>query len=275
MNTKTLLVALLITVLTSSLAMPCCYTLKRIHNDTGQDAWDFKIVLDGEYKVINWESSDFRQMEDVYVPSTNFTTIRFFDPEFPIKHCDWITIKYWLDKPAGNVSAVCWTDQNKLCINDLGLQVGHTVVPRLIFRARDDVILVLQNYLESGLPIRIQNLRYAVQPEELSLADLDPNMPELESAKSLDVLADGVVPSGGDMSLLIPETIGPNQALIYSFELVNEVGEVVAYEVGQHDFMDPDPPQPPTVSEWGLIIMALLLVTVGVIMIRKQRQVTA
>jgi len=33
-----------------------------------------------------------------------------------------------------------------------------------------------------------------------------------------------------------------------------------------------DIPKPPTLSEWGLIIMALLLVTVGAIMIRKRRQ---
>jgi len=39
----------------------------------------------------------------------------------------------------------------------------------------------------------------------------------------------------------------------------------------------PPPPtrEPPTVSQWGLIVMALLLVTVGAIMIRKRRQITA
>lgn len=36
----------------------------------------------------------------------------------------------------------------------------------------------------------------------------------------------------------------------------------------------PPPGEPPTLSQWGLIIMALLLVTVGAIMIRKRRQVT-
>ena len=46
-------------------------------------------------------------------------------------------------------------------------------------------------------------------------------------------------------------------------------------QIGVLAEVPPPTREPPTVSEWGLIIMALLLVTVGAIMIRKRRQVTA
>ncbi len=40
---------------------------------------------------------------------------------------------------------------------------------------------------------------------------------------------------------------------------------------GQIDTLQPPPPPIPTVSEWGLIVMTLLLLTAGTIVIRRYK----
>ena len=76
---------------------------------------------------------------------------------------------------------------------------------------------------------------------------------------------------------------GPDTALIIVTGLQNDTHTIMIIDAGQNDEGDDDvatlgaaalvlDPNVPTVSQWGLIVMALLLLALGAVMIqRKQR----
>ncbi|MHC4864329.1 MAG: S8 family serine peptidase [Planctomycetota bacterium] len=227
----TIAVVSFMTAMTDTAVRACCFTVKRVHNTTAEDAYDFKVVLDGERRVIRQESSDFRRFE--WSAGAGTTTLRWFDPESPIPHCDWVTIKWWLDRPA-DVLLTCWTREDGTCIYPPVPQVGHGVDRR----PGGAVVLSISNKLEEPNAVTIRNLRYAILPEELSLQDLDSNNTELMAAfnQNYPLIEDTgvVIDPNGVIELTIPEPVPPAAVLAYSLEVVGDDSNAVAEDMGQH-----------------------------------------
>ena len=146
--------------------------------------------------------------------------------------------------------------------------------PEVVFVSDDVVgIDITSPFNDPG--ITIDNLNYAVIPEPIPLDILNGDNKTIEwisIAGSFDLNPDETI-------RIADVTVSPGNTHIVVSARVRFI-DAPNEEGAGHVFFEselPPPPtgEPPTVSEWGLIIMALLLVTVGAIMIRKQRQVTA
>lgn len=241
----------------STPAEACCYTNKKVHNNTGVGAYDFKIVLGGARKVLKnyngfpW-SYRFRKFK-AYVVCGSVTVLRWWDPvdptgaPGPIPHCAWVHIGYRLDRPA-RVLLACWTDNWGRCICTTRVrQPGHNVIyPRWPQRV---VNLTLYNDLiePSDTNILVQNVSYAVVDEELPLEDLNDENQYLKSLlKPLDPSGQpsdyNIPPDGNSVDLEIPEPLEPGQVLVYRFEVEDpQYPEQPMIDFGQHKMEIPMP----------------------------------
>jgi hypothetical protein len=173
-----------------------------------------------------------------------------------------------------------WTDKNG---NEIGIGafVNPTAVP--VPRGpspgepqRDGYYQIIYNnsFAPIGLQqtITISNVHYAVIMAPVPLDHL--NAQNAWLAAEFEPLPGGTsfnVPFGESVSLPIPGTV--NSALVVRYEVsaVGSPADVI-------DFMQfvPDGPPIPTVSQWGLIAMAGLLLTVGaIVIVRHRRRVAA
>jgi hypothetical protein len=248
----TTLAVLFIAGLTYTPTAACCFTNKDVHNNTGVPAYDFKIILAGDRKVLGnyngypWDYR-FRKFNSYRICGTT-TVLRWTDPvdptgaPGPIPHCSWVHIGYWLDKPA-RVLLACWTDINGRCICTTRVrQPGHDVI--YIDWANRDVVLRLNNDIidPTDAPIPVSNVSYAIMDEELPLEDLN------EHNELLQGLLQPLDPNAPDYSidpcsaidLQIPEPLEPGQVLVYRFEVRDDyTGELEMVDFGQHEMTRP------------------------------------
>lgn len=249
-----ILAILLIAGITHTSAVACCFTNKDVHNNTGVAAYDFKIILAGDRKVIQsyngypW-SYRFSKFNSYRICGTT-TVLRWTDPvdptgaPGPIPYCSWVHIGYWLDKPA-RVLLACWTDIWGRCICTTRVrQPGHNVI--YIDWPNRNVVLRLNNDLIDPIeePIPVSNVSYAILDEELPLEELNAeNAWLMDQLMPLDPNApDYLIDPCSAIDLQIPEPLEPGQVLVYRFEVHDEpTSELEFVDFGQHEMTRPMP----------------------------------
>jgi hypothetical protein len=244
------------------------YVNKDMHNGTGQDAYDFKIILGGAQNIIwhfdGYENDNHFDDFDWEVVDGN-TVLDWNDPNpGPIPDCNWVHVGYEYTKNNGPapVLLACWTDANGDPITG-----GDVNQPTPYFEREDPqdpcsgVNIIFTNDLETEETVTVENVYYTVYQQPLSLDQLNQQNAQLASDLSLV--------SGGAG----PFVLGPGQSTQLSIPPVPYGYSVVIRFEGEEfvDFAQQTMGAPiPTVSQWGLIIMGLLMLAVGTTMIQRR-----
>lgn len=264
---------------------------KDVHNATGQEAHGLKIVLKGQPIVL--QRFDGVQNENHFgdcnenVDVENDKTILWWhdprgennDPK-PIPHCEWVHIGYRLNLPAG-ILEFYWTDESGARIGDVMPQTKQEV----IFNPSDpNLKLKITNTLQSDMSVSFELVGYAVVDQEIPLNELNAANPIFNNLTPFAGASGNTqLTSGSSESFDIPRNTDPDKPethAIYLKKVINggNGNTVVFTDYGQYgpvpwyDIVI-IPEDNPTVSQWGLIIIAVLLVSAGTIAIWRRRQV--
>jgi len=268
-------------------AMACCYLNKDVHNNTGQPAWDFKIVLAGRQRV-EWHydgyPDDYRFTQfDIDSSGVN-TVLRWTQPVNPggvpdsIPPCRWVHIGYKTVKPA-QILVSCWTDKLGNCINRFGRIPVKQATHDFAWSNYVDrqVILRIFNYLNPNDTLKIENIYYAVRNSEVPLDQL--NRRNLTLAGELQLLSAGpyvIGPTeshGHSVILTLPVQVQPGQFVVVRFEGADSTFADTAFvDFGQHEMEALA--GVPTMSRWGVIALVLSLLAVGVILIMRRKRIS-
>jgi len=285
-----LVVGLVLSMAFAVPVMACCYMNKDVHNNTGQPAWDFKIILIGTQTVLEHYDgypTDYRftQFDVDSLSMPGFTILRWtlpVDPSGvpgPIPYCSWVHIGYHTLYPA-HVYLACWTDLAGNCILRFGRhpvrQPSHDFVWGSFTNRQ--VVLRIFNYLEESTDsIKIRNIYYAILSSEVPLEDLNPaNMTLAAQLQPLNAgpFVIGPTPShGGFVTLNIPEPVQPGQHVVVRFEGVDStfaLPDNAFIDFGQHQMEDLAPV--PSLSQWAIIALIASLVAVGAVLIVRRRR---
>lgn len=240
---------------------------KDVHNASGSPAWDFRIVLDGVPTIEShydgypnsWRFGNFN-----YTVENETTILRWSEPlapngdSSPIPDCNWVHIGYRLDRPADILEA-CWTDENGQCLPNGKVEQVYQDVDVV----NGTATLTLKNTLQDGVTVTIGDVQFVVLDDETPLANLNAQNTDLAFEPVPGGEGEIVLESGQSHTLTIPGDIPKGK-----FVVIRKVGnEYVDFS----QFWEAPPVEPPAVSEWGLIVMALFLVTVGAIAIVRRR----
>ncbi len=243
---------------------------KDVHNDSGTVVHGIKIKLGGQPVVLQHydgftNKNHFGSFTTAVVDGD--TVLWWSEPlgsngqYRPIPHCEWVHVGYRLDRPA-DILATYWTDENGDHVRDIN-QPGQEVTLTSDGRLK----LKVSNTLEAGVPISFTIAGYAFVGQGIPLAELNGDNPIFNT----------LTPVGGTVNLppgAVKSTIVPSDPDKPWFIYVKEgkVGDTVVFrDYGQ--FGPPIGGPIPTVSQWGLIILAVLVVLGGVIAIRRRQQI--
>jgi len=274
---------------------------EKIFNNTEQDAYDLtKIVEMPEGGAVTWAISN--QLGDpnitTYPPTVMPTAVSVIHwgvkfpgdvlvPGPPVPPGGWVWACF---KASGqpNPATAFWTDQDGNRIPDP--EGTAAVEVRVIERREDDGAVwidvehswrnwtgtrwpptpddVLGDFLG---PITGTDVYYAIANVERSLEQLNGDLYD-DPDITWNQLDDFQLNNGGNTSSYNLGNLSSSDFVLLRFVAS---GDGIQTET-IHQFQ-PSPPKirPPTVSEWGLIVMALLLTTVGGIAIIRRRQQTA
>ncbi|UCG58667.1 MAG: hypothetical protein JSU70_03965 [Phycisphaerales bacterium] len=260
---------------------------KDVHNDSSEPAYGFRILLEGVHDVIwhfdgypdGWRFDNFDSRVVVEGDGRRTTVLQWSQPlnpagePEPIPPCTWVHIGYRLMTQA-DIGEVCWTDESGGCIADEGYIRQPTQTIDLI----DGVyVLTIKNALRDGLPLSIGVVGYRLSPGALRLDELNRRNPTLNPSVAGNYTpfpgAEGVIvlDSGESRSFeipIVPGTTTPTTTLIICKKNKNFV------DISQH-VPGPRDGDGPTLTQWGLIIMVLALLTVGAVVIARRRRVAA
>ena len=259
---------------------------KDVHNGTGQEAHGLKIVIKGQLTVVQRfdgieDENHFGNFNEDYDGVNNETILWWYDPRGendeprPIPHCEWVHIGFRLNLP-GEILETYWTDEN-------GDQIGN-IIPQpyqeIIFDPDDtNLQLKITNSLRNGSPVSFELAGYAIVEQEIPLNELNAANPLFNNLTPFAGASGNIqLTSGSSRSFNIPRNTDENKPETWAIYLKRgkDGGDTVVYrDFGQYGPVPPVPPPNPTVSQWGLIIMAVVLAAVGAIAIRKRRFVAS
>lgn len=269
----------LLTGVLSATAMACCYTNVKIHNNTGQDAWDFRVVLTPNRTVVGHYDGHLTGHHFHGFRTWNQagnTILKWFDPfkpppphpadtPAPIPHCSRVHLGWYLNAPA-KIKSACWTDKEQHCIGPAYFP-GHWVCWRDI--SNGVAAFSFGNFLEDLVDVTVADVRYAILDDEIPLEALnDSNAALMAQLQLLDPGPYTIAPGKAEL-LYIPEPVEPGQWVVYRFTDIEQ--EIVVW--GMHEM---ESRVIPTVTQWGLI--ALLVVLAGIatwVVLKRRRVVTA
>jgi hypothetical protein len=234
-------ISFFIIAVTSTVAMACCYVNKKVHNNTGKNAYDITIILEGQRTVKAQSATYFQTFNTWTTPTT--TTLRWTNPKLPscqtyIPPCTYVQVCYRLDKPARTLIAY-WSDQNGNFIGRIkepGKDVVYLDYPDRSVTLRffntlidlpDPCVPDPCNTYDPAPQIPIRNITYAILNEELDLATLN----------DAGLYQQGIVlePVPGSPGNMDPCYIDPNSSFILDLGEELEPGQVVVYryEIGE------------------------------------------
>lgn len=286
---KCIIFSILFLFIGNAIAMACCYTSKRVHNNTGVDAWDIVIMMAGRRTVVNHYDGNpnglhFRQFStwQAQLGGQWYTYMRWFDPADgntpgPIPFCSYVRIGYYLNKPAKYAHG-WWTDAGGGRIpNGHIQQPSHWVrywnfadrLPRLIL-SNDFAEIILADSIIPGCPepTLLSNFYYGVFDAEIPLDSLsgdNPNLLGLTPVGPPSIQFDSV---GQSYYIDINEPIEEGQYLVYRFEggITNDY-----MDYGQHEMER----KVPSLTEYGVIVLVALLLLSGIFVLYRRRRATA
>ncbi len=277
-----ILVAVMTGVLMGCSATALAYDCQEwLHNDSGETAHDLTKILKGKHTIERtYPGNKFKDVEVEYHSQQDITSVHFSGGT--VEHCSWTDACFnTKEGPPVEVIHAFWTDE-------YGQKIGNVVgVGTNAYDSDGDVVVeVIHEWVDwtgTGYPIEpndgpgapmgpitITDVRYAITDTVRPLEDLnndllDPNLtPELTW---VDV--NGVTLNYGQS---MPYNLGPLEAssvVLFRFMATGEGHESV-------EMIQYREPIIPTVSEWGLIVMAVLLLTAGAfVIVQRRRRVAA
>jgi len=262
---------------------------KDVHNGSEQEAHGLKIVLEGQRTVLQRFDGvkDENHFGDCNETVENDETILWWhDPlrgennePRPIPHCEWVHIGYRLDLPA-KILEVYWTDENG---NRIGDVIGQPTQEVIFDPDSPNLELEITNNLKNEMTVSVELVGYAIVEKDIPLEELNAGN-SLFNSNNLTPFAGAngniQLTSGSPERFDIPRV--PNKPDTYAIYLKRGKnggdGNTVVYrDFGQFGPIPEWEPIPgtgfPTVSLWGLIVMALLLAMAGAIVIRRRQRV--
>ncbi len=262
----------------SAPASACCTVNKEVHQGvTGIEVWDFKVILAGAETIIwhfdgyldEWHFNSYRDTiyYDPFFGQT-VTMLKWWNPQYnddpdtlPIPYCDTVHIGYQVANPPANVLGAFWTDANQNPIIPQGYvrQPTHWVTPW-----PGPIFLRFYNDLYNAVDIYIDNIYYQIFSTGIPNDDLNDRNPLLDPTNMIPISGSYTITSGDSVSFEIPG-VQENEWVVYRFDAEGEINFV---EFGQHQV---EVASIPTLPEWGLIILTMLLLATAVWLMRKRK----
>jgi len=275
-----------IVLITSTLCMAQVMFLslnKDVENTTGRDAHGIKIILKGQFTVMEHfdgipNENHFGEFTVDYDVAKDETILWWHDPRGendeprPIPNGEWAHIGYRLNLPA-KILLHYWTDEN-------GDLIGYIMQPpqEVIYESvNPNLELRITNSLTNNMPITFELVGYAIVDQEIPLAELNAKNPLFNNLTPFSNASGNIqLAFGMSESFDIPRNTDLDKPETYAIYLKRSIGNgntVVFQDFGQFGPVPPfEPiiPPVPIMSEWGMIAMALLLVTIGAIVIVRR-----
>jgi len=261
---------------------PKSFTNKELHQGTGDFLIsNLEIALTGELTVLDhydgypegWHFTSF----DWFRNEQNNTILRWWDPVSPdgipgpIPYCTWVHIGWALDQPA-RIPSSFWTDNIMWdpIPGGFGLiqEIGHEVL--LIPQHPGDAVLRLHYDIETADPATVSDIYYLTIESPFPLDELKPWNPLLDPENMVLLDAGPIeIDPGTYVDLVIPGALRlqPGPWIVYRF---NGAGQNEFIDFGQQKVVAAT--DIPTLTEWGMIILALLLLTAGTIAVVRRRK---
>jgi len=235
-------------------------------NNTNRTATNLEKFLEGDVRITEWyQGGRFNVQDYGYDAAENVTTLVWSDGTVD---------------PGQSTSACFGYDQNSLT---------HKYLPRWTYDPSGEDFLVAGPALSSRFFVEGDRAylvlsNTALDNEPITIAEMDvgyaDRVYQMEELVSYDVsgvewsrsLSDANVPFGASTEqFAVP--LQPGGVLIYRARLYLESQPDNVVEcIGQYEM----PRDNPTVSQWGLVVMAALLVSAGtIVIVRRRRQFAA
>lgn len=275
-----ILVGVTVCVLAAGSTNALAWTVQqRYHNGTGQTAHDLTKILEGWWTITDAIHDKFAShgVHHHYHNGQWYTVIHWYDGS--VEHCQWT----WACFDTSNnqqpkVVEVLWTDLDSDFIGPAGPAVGVGVD----WVAGNTVVTVGHDWAswtgddyppEPGDgpgtphgPITVSNVYYA-------LTDVERPMAQLDEALYTDPSITWVPLSGfgltyGQANPINLGALPSDRVLLFRCEAAGEGAtsqEIIQFRLAVI----------PTVSEWGLIVLVLLMLTAGTILFAKRRRPVA
>lgn len=261
---------------------------EKYKNNMHIPAYDLTKIIEGTHEVGVMVEADnigckFKQSNVTYI--SGYTVIHWFNGKVDPGDTTWACFNTY---PATTVTVVTayWTGEDGEKLGEAGPPVSSTAINYL------GLDVELENSWIEWDPganepgdsigdITISDAHWATPTAEFAMAELDGRLYDPCDLNYDPGLVDWI-PLGDpvDPTIAYGETArfklgNLSEGAIVLFRFKAEGAGQTSEEINQFAVPPEElPVEPPTLSQWGLIIMALLLVTVGAIMIRKRRQVT-
>ncbi len=212
-----------------------------------------------------WYSDRFKQFECVYSLPSNVTTVRWFDPQpSPVDSCETVRACFSSDDPIIQVFSPQWTKPSR--------DTAGTAGPGLSFVVNADHDVIIGNFAADGGVVIVDSIVIA----------------KIDTAYGLEFLEDdsltfiaweqsqyGVALNTGDSIVFTDidwHDLLYNQSLIFVAAVHYQANPAeTAKYVGQYTFVPPIP----SLTNWGMIVLLVLLILSGIIVIRHRRREAA
>jgi hypothetical protein len=236
-----------------------------LQNRTGKTATNLEKWFVGDVRVSKWLSQRFEDFDHGYDATNNETKLKWF---------------------SGTVADGQWTTA---CVKTDKNTVTHKYLPRWTFDEGDMIIagpalsyvfvqqgrsvtLTLSNTAMDAEPIVIESIEVGPVPTLYPIEDLIfERLNDVKWTLRRDNLS---LQLDGSQTITLPDLDLPSSAGIVYRAKVHMDGdpENVVHYMGQYQCV-PAGPIVPTVGQWGLIIMATLIVGAGSLVIVRRRRV--
>lgn len=245
----------------------------------GQVAYGLTIELVGQWNVTGCYSDKFSGWGAPYFPATNSQFVYYFGGQVNPGDQVWVGFKL-LEQKGPTVQSVGWVDEYEHFFVGIEPVPVLTMDVRLIdFGTLVDGTNMWRRWLGAGFPpepgdgpgeplgpITVSDAYYAVTNVERPLESLNDGL--LADPAVTWVPLDGCTLNYGETKTFELPPLATPKVLLFRCDA--EAGGEVSREYVQFRL-----PGVPTVSEWGLIILTLLLLTVGTILVARRRRPVA
>jgi hypothetical protein len=267
-------IILLLSMVCVSIAFGWDYN-KDIQNK-GPNAHDVTVRIPG-HQVINWHWDDYGHFGSfAYGPTGPNTDLRwnnFWDgTDDEINTNQWVHIGWTSDAHEMGILDMWWTDESghripgSVVYNDFTKWTYETSTHTVTLTWDND--FVPDPAFGSPQTISVSNVHFAILPAPIALADLNGENDSL--AAHLQPLPNGCclsIPPNQSVTMSIPVPVAEGAQVVIRYEVTapGTSGESI-------DYLGFRPTSVvPTVSEWGLIILALLFISTAVWVLMRRR----
>ncbi|KPL02689.1 MAG: hypothetical protein AMJ73_08405 [candidate division Zixibacteria bacterium SM1_73] len=237
------------------------------HNNTGQTATDLRKVLDREVTITAAIHDKFAQHE--WWHEDGKTIIRWYDGA--VEHCEWTWACFdFQGADQVEVEEVYWT-QGGSPYDDAGSSIGGGASFGTGSSAGyADVTIVARNSLNSQFSdtatIYATNVYWAVVLHRYDLNELNQSL-FVDPSITWNPLPDFQLAYEESENIPLGD-VRSNTYILFRFHAEQAEGALPVTEIWQIQV----PPQGPTLTQWGLLILVILIVSSGVFIMGRRRK---